>query len=335
MKYMLIGAFSSGVLAYGFSILYGLSGSTNLATIQLHIGDRASQFAHADALSFLALATVAAGVFFKVAAVPFHQWAPDVYEGAPTTITAYISVASKAAAFALLLRLFVTVYWPVRIDWIAIFAAAAVLSMTLGTFAALTQTNIKRLLAYSSIAQVGYILLGLVASVDKDGTLNQRGLRAAAFYLFAYAFFNTGAFAVVVALQKRGAIGDDIEDLRGVGRSSPVAAVLMLLFLLSLAGIPPTAGFVAKLLIFWSLIETGHPILALVGVLYIVPAVYYYFRVVATMWTGTGDDAVAPVIPTAQRLALGALALVTLAAGVFPEQFLRLANYGLQMPSLR
>jgi NADH-quinone oxidoreductase subunit N len=335
MKYMLIGAFSSGVLAYGFSILYGLSGSTNLATIQLHIADRASQFAHADALSFLALATVAAGVFFKVAAVPFHQWAPDVYEGAPTTITAYISVASKAAAFALLLRLFVTVYWPVRIDWIAIFAAAAVLSMTLGTFAALTQTNIKRLLAYSSIAQVGYILLGLVASVDKDGTLNQRGLRAAAFYLFSYAFFNTGAFAVVVALQKRGAIDDDIEDLRGIGRSSPIGAALMLLFLLSLAGIPPTAGFVAKLLIFWSLIETGHPILALVGVLYIVPAVYYYFRVVATMWTGAGDDGVAPVIPTAQKLALGALALVTLAAGVFPEQFLRLANYGLQMPSLR
>jgi NADH-quinone oxidoreductase subunit N len=335
MKYMLIGAFSSGVLAYGFSILYGLSGSTNLATIQLHIADRASQFAHADALSFLALATVAAGVFFKVAAVPFHQWAPDVYEGAPTTITAYISVASKAAAFALLLRLFVTVYWPVRIDWIAIFAAAAVLSMTLGTFAALTQTNIKRLLAYSSIAQVGYILLGLVASVDKDGTLNQRGLRATAFYLFAYAFFNTGAFAVVVVLQKRGAIGDDIEDLRGIGRSSPAAAALMLLFLLSLAGIPPTAGFVAKLLIFWSLIETGHPILALVGVLYIVPAVYYYFRVVATMWTGAGDDVVVPVIPTAQRLALGALALVTLAGGVFPEQFLRLANYGLQMPSLR
>lgn len=335
MKYMLIGAFSSAVLAYGFSILYGLSGSTNLGTIELHIADRASRFAHADALCFLALATVAAGVFFKVAAVPFHQWAPDVYEGAPTTITAYISVASKAAAFALLLRLFVTVYWPVRVDWMAIFAAAAVLSMTLGTFAALTQTNIKRLLAYSSIAQVGYILLGLVASVNKDGTLNQRGLRAAAFYLFAYAFFNTGAFAVVAALQKRGAIGDDIEDLRGLGRCSPVAAVLMLLFLLSLAGIPPTAGFVAKLLIFWALIETGHPLLALFGVLYIVPAVYYYFRVVATMWSGAGDGVTAPVVPAAQKLALGALALVTLAAGVFPEPFLRLANYGLQMPSLR
>ncbi len=336
LKYMLIGAFSSGVLAYGFSILYGLSGSTNLVKIELHIADRATQFAHADALSFLALATVAAGVFFKVAAVPFHQWAPDVYEGAPTTITAYISVASKAAAFALLLRLFLTVYWPVRLDWIAIFAMAAVLSMTLGTFAALTQTNIKRLLAYSSIAQVGYMLLGLVASVDKDGALNQRGLRATAFYLFAYAFFNLGAFAVVVALQKRGMIGDSIDDLRGLGRGCPVAAVLMLLFLLSLAGVPPTAGFVAKLLIFSALIGTGHPILALVGVAYIVPAVYYYFRVVATMWSGDGTEAHAtPVIPAAQQFALGVLAVVTLVAGVFPEQFLRLANYGLQVASLR
>ncbi|MGC2720385.1 MAG: NADH-quinone oxidoreductase subunit N, partial [Candidatus Acidiferrales bacterium] len=159
IKYMLMGAFSSGVLAYGFSILYGLSGSTNLQTIQQRIADRAAQFPHAGMLSFFALAAVAAGVFFKVAAVPFHQWAPDVYEGAPTPITAYVSVGSKAAAFALLLRLFMTVYWPVRMDWIAIFAAVAVLSMTLGTLAALTQSNIKRLLAYSSIAQAGYILL--------------------------------------------------------------------------------------------------------------------------------------------------------------------------------
>src|SRR5580692_9101822 len=154
LKYMLIGAFSSGVLAYGFSILYGLSGSTNLVKIELHIADRATQFAHADALSFLALATVAAGVFFKVAAVPFHQWAPDVYEGAPTTITAYISVASKAAAFALLLRLFLYAFWPVRADWVQIIAVVAVASLTIGNLAAITQSNVKRLLAYSSISHV-------------------------------------------------------------------------------------------------------------------------------------------------------------------------------------
>jgi NADH-quinone oxidoreductase subunit N len=338
IKYMLMGAFSSGVLAYGFSILYGLAGSTNLVTIQQRIADRAVQFPHADLLAFLGLSAIAAGLFFKVAAVPFHQWAPDVYEGAPTTVTAYISVASKAAAFALLLRLFLTAFWPVRVDWTAIFAAVAVLSMTLGTLAALTQQNIKRLLAYSSIAQIGYMLLGLVASVAKDGSLNQSGLRALAFYLFAYAFFNMGAFAVVIVLQRRGAIGERIDDLRGLGRARPAAALLMLLFLLSLAGIPPTAGFVAKLLIFWSLIETGHPALAVLGVLYIVPAVYYYFRVVAAMWAGhdrTAEHELAPMLTGAQKFALGAAAAMTLVAGIFPEQILRLASYGLRMPLSR
>jgi NADH-quinone oxidoreductase subunit N len=335
IKYMLMGAFSSGVLVYGFSILYGLAGSTNLDAIQQRLADRTAQFPHADLLSFVALATVSAGIFFKVAAVPFHQWAPDVYEGAPTTITAYVSVASKAAAFALLLRLFLTVFWPVRIEWEGIFAAVAVLSMTLGTFGALTQRNIKRLLAYSSIAQVGYILLGLVAAAEKNGSLYQPGLRATAFYIFAYAFFNTGAFAVVVVLQRRGAIGENIDDLAGLGYRNPAAAVLMLLFLLSLAGIPPTAGFVAKLLIFWALIETGHPVLAVLGVLYIVPAAYYYFRVVAAMWRAGATDEVAAVIPLAQKLVLGAVALMTLVAGVFPEQFLKLANYGLIIPLSR
>ena len=334
LKYVLMGAFSSGVLAYGFSILYGLGGSTNLLTIQRRISERHAQFPGIDALTFLALATVAAGVFFKIAAVPFHQWAPDVYEGAPTTITAYVSVASKAASFALLLRLLFTVFWPVNLSWVHMLAAVAVLSMTLGTLAAITQSNIKRLLAYSSIAQVGYILLGFVASVNSDGTLHARGLQAMAFYLFAYAFFNTGAFAIVIVLQRRGVIGEEIDDFGGLARRSPGAAILMLIFLLSLAGIPPTAGFVAKLLVFWALIETGHPYLALLGVLYIIPAVYYYFRVVAAMWISNADEPVAPMISIAQKFALGAMAFVTLAAGIFPEQFLRLATYGVLNPLL-
>ncbi len=341
LKYMLMGAFSSGVLAYGFSILYGLGGSTNLLTIQQRMVERHAQFPGIDTMSYLALATVTAGVFFKVAAVPFHQWAPDVYEGAPTTITAYVSVASKAASFALLLRLLLTVFWPVNLSWVHILAAVAVLSMTLGTLGALTQSNIKRLLAYSSIAQVGYILLGLVAAVNADGTLHARGLQATAFYLFAYAFFNAGAFAIVIVLQKRGVIGEEIDDLSGLLLRSPGAAILMLIFLLSLAGIPPTAGFVAKLMIFWALIETGHPYLALLGVLYIVPAVYYYFRIVAAMWIRDADELdgsvapAAPMISIAQKIALGATALVTLAAGIFPEQFLHLATYSVLNPLLR
>jgi NADH-quinone oxidoreductase subunit N len=327
MKYMLMGAFSSGILAYGFSILYGIAGSTNLEAILMAIRQRHVQYPGTDFLTFLALGTVAAGVFFKIAAVPFHQWAPDVYEGAPTSITAYVSVASKAASFALLLRLFLTVFLPVAIDWVTIMEWTGVLSLTIGTLAAITQTNIKRLLAYSSIAQVGYILLGFVASVNADGTLHERGLQAMTFYLFVYAFFNTGAFAVVILLRRKGVIGDDVDDLNGLIHRSPGAAILMLIFLLSLAGIPPTAGFVAKLLIFWALIETKHTLLAVLAVLYILPAVYYYFRMVAAMWVRESSDPVMPVISWAQKFALAAMVIVTLAAGIFPEQFLRLATY--------
>src|ERR1700722_19049566 len=328
MKYMLMGAFSSGILAYGFSILYGLAGSTNLTKIEVAISQRPAH----DLLTFLALGTVAAGIFFKIAGVPFHQWAPDVYEGAPTAITAFVSGASKAASFALLLRLFLTVFWPVNLDWVRIMEAVGVLSLTVGTLAAITQTNIKRLLAYSSIAQVGYILLGFVAAVNPDGTLHERGLQAMAFYLFVYVFFNTGAFAVVILLRRKGIIGDEIDDLNGLIERSPGAAVLMLIFLLSLAGIPPTAGFVAKLLIFWALIETHHTVLAVLGVLYILPAVYYYFRMVAAMWVRESSDKVQPVISWAQKFALGAMVSVTLAAGMFPEQFLRLATYSILTP---
>src|SRR6201988_849111 len=171
MKYLLMGAFSSGILAYGFSILYGIAGSTPLDLISIRLAERHQVLPGGGILIFLAIATVAAGVFFKIAAVPFHQWAPDVYEGAPTPITAYVSVASKAASFALLLRLFLTVFWPVRIDWVMLMATVAVLSMTIGTLAAITQNNVKRLLAYSSITQVGYILLGFVPSVNPDGSL--------------------------------------------------------------------------------------------------------------------------------------------------------------------
>jgi NADH-quinone oxidoreductase subunit N len=332
MKFLLMGAFTSAILAYGFSILYGIAGSTNLQMIQQAIQQRHADFPGTDLLTFLALAAITAGVFFKIAAVPFHQWAPDVYQAAPTPISAYVSVASKIAGFALLLRLFLTIFWPVNLDWVAIMAGAGVLSLTIGTLAAITQTNIKRLLAYSSIAQAGYILLGLGASVNRDGSLHARGLQATAFYIFAYAFFNAGAFAVIILLRQEGVIGDEIDDLNGLARRSPLAAVLMLIFVLSLAGIPPTAGFVAKLLIFWSLVETGHPYLAVAAALYILPAVYYYFRIVAAMWAHEPDGLAQPLITTAQRFALAAIALVTLTAGIFPEQFLRFAKYSILTP---
>ena len=335
MKYMLTGAFSSAILAYGFSILYGIAGSTNLQAIQAAIVQRHVDFPGRDMLTFLALATITAGVLFKVAAVPFHQWAPDVYQGAPTPIAAYVSVASFAVGFALLLRMLLGIFWPVSVDWAAIVAAAGLLSLTLGTLAAITQTNIKRLLAYSSIAQAGYILLGLAASVNRDGSLHERGLQAVAFYIFAYVFFNTGAFAAIVLLRHKNLIGDEIDDLHGLFRRNPAAAIFMLIFLLSLAGIPLTAGFMAKLLILWSLLETGHPYLAFAAAFYILPGAYYYFRIVAAMWSSAPDELPHPFITVPQKFALTAMAAVTLIAGIFPEQFLQFAKYSILAPLAR
>jgi NADH-quinone oxidoreductase subunit N len=318
LKYLLLGAFSSGILAYGFSIMYGIAGSTNLSQIagayRAHRPD--------DLLVLLSLVTVSAGLFFKIAAVPFHQWAPDVYEGAPTPVTASISVASSAASFAMLLRLFLTAFWPVRPSWEMMLAVVAVASMTLGNFAAIGQNNIKRLLAYSSIAHVGYLLLGVVAG-------NAVGFKGVAFYLFAYAFMQTGAFAVVIVLRRKGLIGDDMEDLNGLIERSPVAAILLLLFMLSLAGIPPTAGFIGKYFIFQALIESRHYVLAVFAALYVVPALYYYFRIVVHAWMRETTDPVRPTVSVGQAVALAACAFIVLGAGLFPERFIRLADFTL------
>jgi NADH-quinone oxidoreductase subunit N len=279
-------------------------------------------------LPVLAFVLVAVGLFFKVAAVPFHQWAPDVYEGAPTPVTTYVSMASKTASFALLLRLFLYVFTISRVEWIYLVAGVAIASLTWGNLAALTQTNIKRLLAYSSISHVGYILLGVVGAFSAEGTqLNNTGATGIAFYLFAYVFMTTGAFAVVIVLRQKGLIGEELEDLNGLYQRSPAAAVLLLIFMLSLAGIPPTAGFMGKYFIFLSLIETHHPVLAVFAVLYIVPALYYYFRIVVHAWLKAPGEAPRPVISNAQAVALSVAAFVTLAAGLYPEPFTKLAQY--------
>jgi NADH-quinone oxidoreductase subunit N len=341
VKYLLLGAFSSGILAYGFSILYGLGATANFAGIEpkgvprtnLDIVQAAVEArGHSDLLVILALVTVVSGLFFKVAAVPFHQWAPDVYEGAPTTITAYISVASKTASFALLMRLLLTVFWPVRVNWEMLIAGVAIASLTIGNFAAITQTNVKRLLAYSSISHAGYILLGIVAAAsDTQGFLT--GMRGVAFYLFVYGFMTIGAFAVVIVLQRQGLISDELEDLNGLYQRSPASAVLLLIFMLSLAGIPPLAGFVGKYYILLALIQTGHTLLALFGALYIVPALYYYFRIVVHAWLREPGSAPVPVVTLGQKVALATLGAVTVAAGIYPDPFIRLANYSLFFPT--
>ena len=330
LKYVLLGAFSSGILAYGFSLLYGLSAfaqsgmrpSTNIGQIgaALDIRLRTSVGSGSpDWLAILAFVTILVGLFFKIGAVPFHQWAPDVYEGAPTPISAYVSVASKTASFALLLRL-MFVFRSTHVAWIYLIAGIAVASLTWGNLAALTQTNVKRLLAYSSISHVGYILLGLVAG-------NSTAFIGIAFYLFAYVFMTAGAFAVIIVLRQKGIIGDELEDLNGLYQRSPAAAVLLLIFMLSLAGIPPTAGFMGKYFIFLSLIESHHPVLAVFAVLYIVPALYYYFRIVVHAWLKQPGEAPSPSMTSAQAVALGVAVFVTLAAGLYPEPFTKLAQY--------
>jgi NADH-quinone oxidoreductase subunit N len=323
LKYVLLGAFSSGILAYGFSLLYGMSSSTNIGEIGQMLGRRAmvSQMGGlTDWFTIVAFVTVAAGLFFKIAAVPFHQWAPDVYEGAPTPITAYVSVASKTASFALLLRLFIAVFGATHQSWMYIVAGVAVASLTWGNFAAITQTNVKRLLAYSSIAHVGFILLGLVGG-------NDTGFLGIAYYLFVYVFMTLGAFAVIIVLRRKGLIGDELEDLNGLYQRSPAAALLLLIFMLSLAGIPPTAGFMGKYYILQSLIETHHPVLAVIAALYIVPALYYYFRIVVHAWMKQPGDAPLPEMSPAQIVALTVTVFVSLAAGVYPEPFAQLARY--------
>lgn len=315
LKYLLLGAFSSGFLAYGFSVLYGIAGSTRLRDVATQIAARQAW----DPLVFLALATTAVGLLFKISAAPFHMWAPDAYEGAPTTVTAYLSVGSKAASFAFLLRMFLGPLATQREVWEPLLIAVAILSMTVGNLAAISQSNIKRLLAYSSISHAGYILLGLVAG-------NETGIKGVAVYVMVYTFMNLGAFLVVVALRRKNIIGDDIDDFSGLIHKSPGLAVLMLIFLLSLAGIPPTAGFIGKYYIFLSLLQTGHYVLAVVATLYVAVAIYYYFRIVRSMFAGEKAETAPLASSFGMRVALGLTGALTLAIGIYPEPFLRMAQ---------
>jgi len=315
LKYLLLGAFSTGFLVYGFSLMYGLAGSTKLSVIEEAIAQRQPW----DPVVFLAMAMTAIGLLFKISAAPFHMWAPDAYEGAPTTVTAYLAVASKAASFAFLLRIFTGPLAPAREAWEPLMAAVAIVTLTLGNLAAINQTNIKRLLAYSSISHAGYMLLGLVAG-------NEHGIQGIAVYVMVYTFMTLGAFLVVVALRRQNIIGEDIDDIAGLIHKSPGYAVLMLIFLLSLAGIPPTAGFLGKYYIFLSLIETRHYGLAVIGVAYVAVAIYYYFKIVRSMFVREETEKAPLASSFGLRVALAAAGLMTLAIGIYPEPFLRLAQ---------
>jgi NADH-quinone oxidoreductase subunit N len=314
VKYFLLGAFSLGLLLYGMSLMYGLSGTTNLRSIAIAVADQGR-----DPWLVLAVILVVAGMGFKIAAVPFHMWAPDVYEGAPTPITAFLSVGSKAASFAMLLRIFFEGLPSMAADWTMLFYALAVVTMTVGNVAALTQTNIKRMLAYSSIAHAGYILIGLVAGTS-------RGVTAALVYLLIYAFMQLGVFAVVVMMRRADAVGDELQDLSGLAKRSPAAAVAMLLFMLSLGGIPPTAGFMGKFWIFSAAIESDYIWLAVIGVLNSAVSLYYYLRVVVYMYQKTETTGSEPHLTPALSAVLVIALFGTILLGVYPNPLFEIAE---------
>ena len=315
MKYLILGALSSGFLAYGFLIFYGMSGSTNLAAISDAVAGRDIS----DPVLLIALVTTSVGLFFKISVVPFHMWAPDAYEGAPTPITAYVSVASKAASFAMMMRIFLVPLVSVQELWMPLFGAVALLTMTLGNIAALTQNNLKRLLAYSSISHAGYILLGLAAG-------NETGLKGISLYILVYIFMNFGVFALISAMRREGHAAEDIDDLNGLMHRHPGYAILMLVLLLSLAGIPPMAGFYGKYFIFLGLLEAGSYLLAIAGALYVAVSAYYYFRIVRAMFLSESLEpaVIAPGLGT--KIALVASAVFTLLIGLYPEPFINMAT---------
>src|SRR4051794_23653084 len=308
VKYFLLGAFSLGILLYGMSLMYGLSGTTNLRQM-------ASAFAtqQYDPRLVLAVILVVAGMGFKIAAVPFHMWAPDVYEGAPTPVTAFLSVGSKAASFAMLLRIFVEGLAPMQGDWRLLFEALSIVTMTVGNIAALTQSNVKRMLAYSSIAHAGYLMIGIVA-----GTA--RGISAMLIYLLVYSFMQLGAFAVIVLMRRADIVGDELKDFSGLPRRQPFAAFAMLLFMLSLGGIPPTAGFMGKFWLFGAAIDSGYVWLAVIGVLNSAVSLYYYIRIVVFMYLRKETTGSELVMSPALRVTLAIAVAATLILGVYPRQ---------------
>ncbi len=328
-KYFVLGAFSSGILLYGISLLYGVAGNTRLSTIAEVVST--TGFEHPG----LVLATVllVVGFGFKIAAVPFHMWIPDVYEGAPTSVTAFMAVAAKAASFGAFLRVFLEGLGGIKADWHILLLCMCIVTLVLGNVVAIVQTNIKRMLAYSSIAHAGYALIGVVVAshVAADLEVQALGVASVMIYLAVYAFMTLGAFALVAMLRKGGLEGEEIEDFTGLAKRQPVAAFLMLAFMLSLAGIPPTAGFIGKLYLFMAAVNGGLTWLAVVAVLFAAVGAYYYLRVIMVMYMrdplveGAAAPHITPSPVTALVLAC-ALAGV-LVFGLFPDPLVSLASH--------
>lgn len=316
LKYFLLGAFSSAFLLYGISIIYGLTGTTDISAIAAFVSEKGLSSNSALLLSVLML-TVAFG--FKIAAAPFHMWAPDVYEGAPTSITAFMSVGPKAAGFAVLGRVFMIAFASVKLDWTTILAILSILTMGIGNIVALSQTNIKRMLAYSSIAHAGYALLGIISA-------NNEGIASMMNYLMIYAFMNIGAFAVIIMLRSEGFRGENIHDYEGLAKHHPLAAALMLIFMFSLTGIPPTAGFIGKLYVFLAAINAGYTWLVVIAVIFSAISAFFYLRIVMFMYMRDPKMEVTLTKSLGTGIVIGITTVAVLFIGVFPSYLLNFAK---------
>ncbi len=321
-KYFLLSSFASAFLIYGMALVYGATGSTRLQAINLCLhGQGCVAAAASSPLLFVGIGLMAVGFAFKVSLVPFHMWTPDVYEGAPTPITAFMSVTTKAAVFAAFIRVFNFSLNAVESHWFGLLWAIAIATMIVGNVLALSQTNMKRLLAYSGIAHAGYILVAMAAD-------NPAGTTAVAFYFLVYSFMNIGAFILVSVLESRGEVGDEISTYRGLFERNPSLAVGTAVFMFSLAGFPPTAGFFAKYLAFSAVVQAGHTELAIIGVLTSLVSVYYYMRVVFIMFFLKPDEqsSKATTVPAASDIAMALTVAGSIGLGILPTGFFNLAT---------
>ena len=321
MKYLLLGSFAAGFFVYGIALVYGATGSTNLGAIAEYLG-RQTFVAEDQTLLLSGAGLILVAFGFKIALVPFHMWTPDVYVGSPTPVAAFMSVGTKGAALAALLRIVTYALADVRAYWLPVLAALAAITMVVGNLGALGQNNVKRMLAYSSIGHAGYILLGVMVA-------GELGADSFLFYLLAYALTNLGAFGVVVALEQRGEAAWNIDDLAGLFQRRPLLALMMALFMLSLAGVPPTAGLVAKFFIFTAAYEGGLGWLAVLGVVTSAVAAYFYLRVVAKMFMQEPGRELRPALDRDLRVVLIVAAVATLLIGIIPTPFVLLAERSL------
>lgn len=322
LKYFLLGSFATAFLLYGIAWIYGATHTTNLTEIHRILGNR--DIAPNLMLAGISAALMFVGFAFKVSAAPFQVWAPDVYQGAPAPVTAFMSAGPKAAAFAIFVRVFMTAFEPISSRWQPFLWGSALLTMIVGNFAALRQTNIKRVLAYSSIAHAGYVLVAITAN-------NQIGIQAVMFYMAAYAFMNVGAFAVITHFSRKGERYVNVEDMAGLAWRQPVTAALFSIFLLSLIGVPLTGGFFGKFYIFQAALDANLVWLTVLGLLNSAVAAYYYLRIIVVMYMHEPGESTATLQPLSGgvQAALWGSALGTLVLGIFPSvvvNFLRASS---------